>query len=84
MFSVGKYLGLVIGAGALSVPFALVVTVVLFPFWSWIEDRFGVESVGHSGPAGWCFVVTYAVVFAGFLALWRALTKRRIPNVPPN
>ncbi len=53
-----------IGTCAVSVPIAFVVTILLFPLWSWVEDTFGIESVGHSGPAGWCFVLTYLIVAA--------------------
>ena len=44
----------------LCVPLAAVVTIVLLPVWSWLEARFAIESVGHSGPADWCYGVVYA------------------------
>ena len=49
-----------------SVPLASVSTIFLFPFWSWVESRFGIEAVGHSGPADWCYGVAY-VGWAGLL-----------------
>jgi hypothetical protein len=44
----------------LCIPLAAVVTIVLLPVWSWLEARFAIESVGHSGPADWCYGVVYA------------------------
>jgi hypothetical protein len=51
-------------------PLTFITTFLLLPLWSWIEERYGIESVGHSGPADWCFYVilvlwiTIAVVIA--------------------
>ena len=43
----------------LSVPVAAVVKFFLTPLWSWIELTYQIESIGHSGPAEWCFVAVY-------------------------
>jgi hypothetical protein len=43
----------------LCVPLAAAVTIALLPVWSWLEARFAIESVGHSGPADWCYGVVY-------------------------
>jgi hypothetical protein len=45
----------------LGVPFAFAATFALLPLWSMIEERYGIESVGHSGPADWCFWVVFGV-----------------------
>lgn len=60
----------------LCVPLAAAVTIVLFPVWSWLEARFAIESVGHSGPADWCYGVVYAgcVIVVASGVLW---SKRR-------
>lgn len=50
------------------VPLAFVVTIALLPLWSWIEAAYGLESVGHSGPADWCFWLIYALLAALSLA----------------
>jgi hypothetical protein len=56
----------------LAVPVAFVVTLALYPLWSWIEATFGIESVGHSGPADWTFLATYALLAITALSvLWR-------------
>jgi len=31
--------------------------VVTSPFWGWFEERTGIESLGHSGPADWVFTM---------------------------
>lgn len=54
---------------ALALPGAAVLTLVFWPLWSWFEARTGIESLGHSGPAGWCFVATYLAV-AGLALAW--------------
>jgi hypothetical protein len=72
---------LVIGVGALLVlaPIAFVLTIILSPLWSWIERRYGIESIGHSGPSDWCFWLTYAVLVASAGAF--ALAIRRPGHV---
>ena len=45
-----------------TAPLSIIVTVVLFPFWSWLESSSGIESVGHSGPADWCYFFVFAVL----------------------
>ena len=56
--------------GALFVAFW--VTVFLVPLWRWIEKDFGVEAIGHSGPAEWCFYLVFAILMAPTLyILWR-------------
>jgi hypothetical protein len=68
----------------ISMPPAFMVTLALTPLWSYIEARYGIESVGHSGPADWCFELTYVVVVlavaAGFAAIVRRSNLRRRPS----
>jgi len=60
----------------LAVPVSVVLTFLLLPLWNWLENTHGIESVGHSGPADWCFVATFSVVVAlivaGWIYLWSA------------
>jgi hypothetical protein len=44
-----------------GVPAGGVVTLALLPLWRAVEARWGIESVGHSGPADWCFELVYVV-----------------------
>jgi hypothetical protein len=54
-----------------GLPITFAATIALLPLWSMIERRYGVESVGHSGPADWCFWVVFAVylLLAALVAL---------------
>jgi hypothetical protein len=49
----------------IAAPLSVVITILLFPFWSWFEASVGIESVGHSGPAEWCFVIVLFLFVAG-------------------
>ena len=66
---------LVVAMVLISAPLSIVVTLLLIPFWSWFESTTGIESIGHSGPAEWCYAVVFVVlVTAGSAVL---LGKRR-------
>jgi hypothetical protein len=69
--SLGRRIRIAFGAlviVALSLPVAFFATFLLLPLWRWIEASFGLEIVGHSGPAEWCFLLVFALT-AGLL-LW--------------
>ena len=53
-----------LGIIVLDLPVAFALTMMLLPVWTTIERRSGIESVGHSGPATWCFVLVYVCVVA--------------------
>ena len=56
----------IIAVLVIAVPLTLVITFLLYPFWSWLDVIGGIESLGHSGPAAWCYEVVYLVlVIAG-------------------
>lgn len=55
----------------LCVPLSFIVTLLATPLWSWIEASYGIESVGHSGPAEWCYVVVYGVTNLVIFAIIR-------------
>ena len=59
----------IIVTSLLLVPTSVVITFLLIPFWSWLEKHTGIESVGHSGPSEWCFVITIAIVFGGYVVI---------------
>ena len=48
----------------IAVPLSIVITIVLSPFWSWLETSTGIESLGHSGPAEWCYLVIFLMLVA--------------------
>lgn len=54
-----------------SVPVSIVATLLLLPLWRWLEAISGIESIGHSGPAEWCYLAVFALVGIGSLsATW--------------
>ena len=57
-----------------SAPASILLTLLLLPFWRWLEQSQGVESVGHSGPAEWC----YAAVFVACVVLLGSLYALRV------
>jgi hypothetical protein len=63
------------GIVALSLPVTFYLTMVLMPVWSEIERRWGVESVGHSGPAGWCFLAVFACVVTISVTVYLVRTR---------
>jgi len=71
-------IGVVISAGllALLLPVTFIVTFILTPLWSWIEDTFNIESVGHSGPANWCFTVVFALLVGSVIPGFWLLRRR--------
>ena len=65
-------------------PVAATVTLALVPLWSWIEASLGIESLGHSGPAGWCFALIYALCVGsgGLILLRRSRRQARLERIP--
>ncbi|OGT56096.1 MAG: hypothetical protein A3E01_17675 [Gammaproteobacteria bacterium RIFCSPHIGHO2_12_FULL_63_22] len=60
----------------LGIPLAFVATLLLYPFWNWLEAQTGIESMGHSGPATWCFVAVYvAMLLACYVGARRAIRR---------
>gem|GEM_PF-1744928 len=60
-----------------SVPVALVVTIMTMPFWSWLEKTFMIESIGHSGPAAWCYLASYGLISSLLMAIHYLLSRRK-------
>lgn len=67
-----RVLFLGMGVALVSVPVGLILTFLLTPFWTWVEATVGIESIGHSGPAEWCYLVVVGVVFCGIGGLLMA------------
>jgi len=66
-------IGLVVLVG---VPVTFFATIALLPLWSAIERRYGIESVGHSGPADWCFWTVLVVYLAAAWIVARVLRNK--------
>jgi hypothetical protein len=65
----------------MTVPAAILTTILATPFFSWIETRFGIEAVGHSGPAEWCYASVYVTLLAAFtLGSQRLVTRLEAPK----
>ena len=52
------------------------ITILCAPLWTAFERATGIESVGHSGPATWCYAFTFALLVVGILLF----TLRRKSN----
>jgi len=80
---VPRYLRLILltlGVLIACAPIAFIVTFLLSPLWSWIEVTYGIESIGHSGPADWCFYVVYGLLNAlafGFICVYLRLGRAK-------
>ena len=60
-----------------ALPVAAVSTILLAPFWDWLEASSGIESLGHSGPASWCYGAVYVVVVFGGCGTFFLLRKKK-------
>ena len=62
----------------IAIPLSTLTTILLFPLWSWLEASTGIESIGHSGPAEWCYATVFVVVAAaGALVVFIRQVRRR-------
>jgi hypothetical protein len=66
-----RKLGILLTICVISLPVVFVLTFSLSPFWGWFEEKSGFESLGHSGPADWCFVAVNIAVVLVCVAAWR-------------
>ena len=60
----------------ISAPIALFATIALIPFWSWIESSLQIESIGHSGPAEWCYLTVYIIILICVFLIWQVVRRR--------
>ena len=62
-----------LGVLVLSLPLGVLLTLLLLPLWRWLEDAAGIEAIGHSGPAAWCYgAAITACVVLGLALVWRS------------
>jgi H+/Cl- antiporter ClcA len=71
-----------LGVVVIAIPLSIVTTIALLPVWSWLEASSGIESVGHSGPAEWCYAVVFLVLTmsAGLVVFVRDKSKDNRTN----
>ena len=60
------------------IPFTFIVNILLNPFWLWLENTFGIEASGHSGPADWTFEVLYFFLITFFILVYWFIFKNRL------
>ena len=60
-----------------GVPLSIAATLLLWPFWKWLESTSGIEAVGHSGPAEWCYLATFALGVAAGTGVYAIRLARR-------
>ena len=76
-FKTARAGAVLVAALVISLPIAFLTTILLIPLWSWIEAKYGIESIGHSGPADWCYATVYTMfVLLSAVFLW--LVTRRL------
>ncbi|HEX7977745.1 MAG TPA: hypothetical protein VF461_04040 [Gemmatimonadaceae bacterium] len=68
-------LAMVVAIVVMGVPFTFAATFALMPLWTMIERRYGIESVGHSGPSDWCFWVVFGVYLCLAAVVWVRLRR---------
>jgi hypothetical protein len=59
----------VVIAAVVSLVLGFFATLMLLPLWRWLESAHGVEAIGHSGPADWCYTATTVAVFIPISAI---------------
>jgi len=62
---------------AAALPLSAIMTLALLPLWRVVEERYGIESVGHSGPADWCFILIYALWLTAGAVVFALRVRRR-------
>jgi hypothetical protein len=68
-----KGIGVALFICLLALPLAAIATLSIFPAWRWFEMATGIESVGHSGPAEWCYLVVYLLLVVLATCVWRKI-----------
>ena len=58
-------------------PLAAVLTILVSPAWSGLEVWTGIEAYGHSGPAEWCYLVTYGLLVGICTLVWAKAMRTR-------
>ena len=72
-----RHLAVALGIAAACLPAAFILTFLLMPLWSWIEATYKIESVGHSGPADWCFWAVYSLLAVPGLGVYTLKATRK-------
>jgi len=65
-----KNLFLLLASCLIAIPVAIMAAIALVPLWRWIEVNLSIESIGHSGPAGWCYLLCYGITISSICFGW--------------
>ena len=77
----GVAIALVVLYASAALPLTAITTLALLPLWRFIEERYGIESVGHSGPSDWCFILLYVLwLLAGAVVFALRARRRRVAS----
>jgi hypothetical protein len=60
-----------------ALPISAVLTWMLAGFWNWFELHSGIDSIGHSGPAGWCYIALYVIHIMFSVGAWLFFKPRK-------
>jgi len=70
-----KHGGIALISILVGFPMGFVLGILTAPCWGWFESSTGIESLGHSGPADWVYMVlscaSSVVVFSIFECIFR-------------
>jgi hypothetical protein len=72
-----KHVLIVLTSAAFGLVAGFVLAVLTSPFWSWFENKTGIESIGHSGPSDWVFELMGALCMIVCLALLEFIFRVR-------
>ena len=72
-----RHLAVALGIAAVCLPAAFTLTFLLMPLWYWMEATYKIESVGHSGPADWCYWAVYALIAMASLGVYAFKATRK-------
>ncbi len=54
-------------------------TILLYPFWMWVEHAFQFETTGQTGPSIGCYLVTFIITSTAVLSFY--YKKKTKPNI---
>jgi uncharacterized membrane protein YedE/YeeE len=72
-----RHVLIVLASAVLAFVTGFILAFVTAPFWGWFEDKTGIESLGHSGPAEWVFWLLFGVSFVFYFALMEFAVHRK-------
>jgi len=72
-----KGVGIALIVMVITVPMAIIITIVTHSFWLWFEETTAIESYGHSGPAEWCYLAVYFILIVCVIFIWSGLYLRQ-------